>query len=80
MMADSGSTSPENCLRWLPIWLPGSNRGYAVRRNEINNFSRPEPLFLVHSGHSTVGHRDLFEYQAIPQGGWVVLDVSGCAV
>ena len=23
---------------------------------------------------------DLFEYQSIPQGGWVVLDVSGCVV
>ena len=23
---------------------------------------------------------DLFEYQSIPQGGWVVLDVSECAV
>ena len=22
MVADSGSASPEDCQRWLPIWLP----------------------------------------------------------
>jgi hypothetical protein len=26
------------------------------------------------------GMNDLFEYQSIPLSGWVVLDVSGCAV
>jgi len=26
------------------------------------------------------GAGDLFEYQSISQGGWVMLDVAGCAI
>jgi len=51
----------------------------------IDNLSGPEPLFLVYSDHMysdhlTVGHRDLFEYQAIAQGGWMMPDVAGCVI
>ena len=51
-----------------------------VKLISINNFSGPEPLFLVYSDHLTVGHRDLFEYQSIAQGGWIMPDVAGCVI
>ena len=39
------------------------------------NFSGLESLFVVYYDHSTVGHRHLFECQAIPLGdgrrGWM---------
>ena len=35
-----------------------------VKLISINNFSGPEPLFLVYYDPFGVGHRDLFEYQS----------------
>jgi hypothetical protein len=34
----------------------------------------------VYYDYLTVGHRYLFEYQAIAKGGWVMPDGAGCAV
>jgi hypothetical protein len=37
-------------------------------------------LFLVYRDHLTVDHHDLFEYQAIVTGGWVLLDGAKRAI
>ena len=77
MVAESGPALPENCQWWLPVGSPDAISIYAVRMSESNidqRFCRLGVAFVVYYNHSTVGHRDLFDGQAIVSGGWVVLD------